>query len=115
MPSRTAQVYPQVQRHNLYTLTDSSECGSETEEVDPSKHLTPLEKLTVAMCKNENVMKELAVGRRVGFYKVRGQIGCGNFSKVKLAFHALTKGTLRPSYLLTEMQYNIRTYVFRGV
>ncbi|XP_056587120.1 serine/threonine-protein kinase NIM1 isoform X2 [Triplophysa dalaica] len=91
MPSRTTQVYPQVQRHSLYTLTDSSECGSETEEVDPSKHLTPLEKLTVEMCKNENVLKELALGRRVGFYKVRGQIGCGNFSKVKLAFHALTK------------------------
>lgn len=29
MPSRTTQVYPQVQRHSLYTLTDSSECGSD--------------------------------------------------------------------------------------
>uniref|UniRef100_A0A4W6E303 non-specific serine/threonine protein kinase n=1 Tax=Lates calcarifer TaxID=8187 RepID=A0A4W6E303_LATCA len=30
-------------------------------------------------------------GRRVGFYKVRGEIGYGTFSRVKMAFHALTK------------------------
>nr|XP_055036862.1 serine/threonine-protein kinase NIM1 [Misgurnus anguillicaudatus] len=91
MPSMASQVHPQVHRHSLYTLTDSSECGSEEEDVDPSHHLTPLEKLTLEMCNNKNVIKELTVGRRVGFYKVRGQIGCGNFSKVKLALHALTK------------------------
>ncbi|XP_068191699.1 serine/threonine-protein kinase NIM1 isoform X2 [Antennarius striatus] len=43
------------------------------------------------MCKDENTIKELIIGRRVGFYKVRGEIGCGTFSRVKLAFHALTK------------------------
>lgn len=93
MPASTIQVSPQVHRHDLYTLTDSSECGSEKEEEeDPSKRLTPLEKLTLEMCKDENTIKELTVGRRVGFYKVHGQIGCGNFSKVKLAIHTLTKG-----------------------
>uniref|UniRef100_A0A3Q3WLM4 non-specific serine/threonine protein kinase n=1 Tax=Mola mola TaxID=94237 RepID=A0A3Q3WLM4_MOLML len=53
--------------------------------------LTPLEKLTTDMCKDDNTIKELIIGRRVGFYKVRGEIGCGTFSRVKLAFHALTK------------------------
>ncbi|XP_051955453.1 serine/threonine-protein kinase NIM1-like [Xyrauchen texanus] len=91
MPTKESQVSPQVQRYNLYTLTDSSECGSEKEEVDLSNRLTPLEKLTLEMCNNENTIKEIAMGRRIGFYNVRGQIGCGNFSKVKLAFHALTK------------------------
>lgn len=33
------------------------------------------------------------MGRRIGFYKIRGEIGCGNFSHVKLGIHALTKGT----------------------
>uniref|UniRef100_A0A8C2WTQ7 non-specific serine/threonine protein kinase n=1 Tax=Cyclopterus lumpus TaxID=8103 RepID=A0A8C2WTQ7_CYCLU len=43
------------------------------------------------MCKDEKTIKDLIIGRRVGFYKVRGEIGCGTFSRVKLAFHALTK------------------------
>uniref|UniRef100_A0A667XFU7 non-specific serine/threonine protein kinase n=1 Tax=Myripristis murdjan TaxID=586833 RepID=A0A667XFU7_9TELE len=43
------------------------------------------------MCKDEKIIKELIIGRRVGFYKVRGEIGYGTFSRVKLAFHALTK------------------------
>lgn len=38
------------------------------------------------------MVRELTVGRRIGFYKIRGEIGCGNFSHVKLGIHALTKG-----------------------
>uniref|UniRef100_A0A3Q0RU11 non-specific serine/threonine protein kinase n=1 Tax=Amphilophus citrinellus TaxID=61819 RepID=A0A3Q0RU11_AMPCI len=68
--------------------TDSSEAGAEDGEAD---NLTPLEKLTRDMCKDEKTMKELIIGRRVGFYKVRGEIGHGTFSRVKLAFHALTR------------------------
>lgn len=79
-------------RHSLYSLTDSSGCWAEDEESDPPLRPTPLEKLTTDMCKDEKTIKELIVGRRVGFYKVRGEIGCGTFSRVKLAFHALTKG-----------------------
>ena len=56
------------------------------------KHLTPLERLSMNMCHDQKTVKELLVGSRVGFYLVRGQIGYGSFSKVKLAFHALTKG-----------------------
>uniref|UniRef100_A0A4W4GX90 non-specific serine/threonine protein kinase n=1 Tax=Electrophorus electricus TaxID=8005 RepID=A0A4W4GX90_ELEEL len=43
------------------------------------------------MCQDESVVRELAVGRRIGLYKVRGEIGCGNFSQVKLGIHALTR------------------------
>ncbi|GLD56726.1 serine/threonine-protein kinase NIM1-like protein [Lates japonicus] len=48
--------------------------------------LTPLQKLTTDMCKDEKTIKELIIGRRVGFYKVRGEIGYGTFSRVKMAF-----------------------------
>lgn len=41
---------------------------------------------------DHRVVRELTVGRRIGFYKIRGEIGCGNFSHVKLGIHALTKG-----------------------
>ncbi|KAM4528374.1 serine/threonine-protein kinase NIM1 [Odontesthes bonariensis] len=75
--------------HSSYSLTDSSDGGPEDE--DPAVHLTPLQKLTSDMCKDEKTIKELIIGRRVGFYKVRGEIGFGTFSRVKLAFNALTK------------------------
>lgn len=100
---------PQVPRHSLYSLSDSSDCGPEKEEEeDPPKRLTPLEKLTRDMCHDENTIKELTVGRRVGFYKVRGEIGCGNFSKVKLAFHALTKDKVAIK-VMDKMRLDLQT------
>lgn len=92
MPGSHYQVPSSKFHHSTYSLTDSSENGPEDEEADSSPRLTPLQKLTTSMCKDENTIKELIIGRRVGFYKVRGEIGCGTFSRVKLAFHALTKG-----------------------
>ncbi|XP_034048212.1 serine/threonine-protein kinase NIM1 [Thalassophryne amazonica] len=77
--------------HSVYSLTDSSDTSPEDEEPEDSLPLTPLQKLTVDMCKDEKTIKELVIGRRLGFYKVRGEIGYGTFSRVKLAFHALTK------------------------
>ncbi|XP_010741095.2 serine/threonine-protein kinase NIM1 isoform X1 [Larimichthys crocea] len=92
MPGGHCQVRSPKPRHSIYSLTDSSDVGPEEEEVDDvMPRLTPLEKLTTDMCKDETTIKELIIGRRVGFYKVRGEIGCGTFSRVKLAFHALTK------------------------
>ncbi|KAF3702309.1 Serine/threonine-protein kinase NIM1 [Channa argus] len=81
----------QVFQHSVYSLTDSSEAGPEDEEADTTVRLTPLQKLTTEMCKDEKTIKDLMIGRRVGFYKVRGEIGYGTFSRVKLAFNALTK------------------------
>uniref|UniRef100_A0A673JG42 non-specific serine/threonine protein kinase n=1 Tax=Sinocyclocheilus rhinocerous TaxID=307959 RepID=A0A673JG42_9TELE len=54
------------------------------------------------MCNDEDIIKELTVGRRVGFYKVRGQIGCGNFSKVKLAIHVAIK-------IMDKMRLDLQT------
>nr|XP_001337548.3 serine/threonine-protein kinase NIM1-like [Danio rerio]XP_021324738.1 serine/threonine-protein kinase NIM1-like [Danio rerio] len=109
MPEKARQRPTQVYQHYLYTVTDSSECSSEKEEdEEPSKRLTPLEKLTLEMCKDENTVKELTVGKRVGFYKVRGQIGCGNFSKVKLATHALTKDKVAVK-IMDKMRLDVQT------
>ncbi|KAK7895411.1 hypothetical protein WMY93_020736 [Mugilogobius chulae] len=80
--------------HSRYSLTDTSEEGplEEDEEEEPKKKVTtPLQRLTTDMCRDERTIKELVIGRRVGFYKVRGEIGYGTFSRVKLGFHALTK------------------------
>ncbi|XP_060935753.1 serine/threonine-protein kinase NIM1 [Limanda limanda] len=77
--------------HCQYSLTDSSFAESEDEEAETPPPRTPLQKLTTDMCKDKKTIKELTIGRRVGFYKVRGEIGCGTFSRVKMAFHALAK------------------------
>lgn len=79
--------------HSRYSLTETSDEGPEEEDDDeePPPKATPLQQLTSDMCRDERTIKELIIGRRVGFYKVRGEIGYGTFSRVKLAFHALTK------------------------
>ncbi|XP_040054156.2 serine/threonine-protein kinase NIM1 [Gasterosteus aculeatus] len=88
MPGGEYEVEPTKRHHSLHSLSESSETGPDDEGPPP---LTPLQKLTADMCKDEKTIKDLIVGRRVGFYKVRGEIGCGTFSRVKLGFHALTK------------------------
>ncbi|XP_061117934.1 serine/threonine-protein kinase NIM1-like [Conger conger] len=55
----------------------------------PPRPLTPLQQLNLALCE-ETMLREVAVGRRLGLYKVRGEIGRGSFSRVKLGLHALT-------------------------
>ncbi|XP_042311425.1 serine/threonine-protein kinase NIM1 isoform X1 [Sceloporus undulatus] len=55
------------------------------------RRLTPFEKLTLDMSRDEKVVKELTLGKRIGFYRIRGEIGSGNFSQVKLGIHSLTK------------------------
>ena len=41
---------------------------------------------------DEDSQRELNMGKRIGFYKLKSDLGTGNFSKVKLATHQLTKG-----------------------
>uniref|UniRef100_A0A1A8IXR7 non-specific serine/threonine protein kinase n=3 Tax=Nothobranchius TaxID=28779 RepID=A0A1A8IXR7_NOTKU len=52
---------------------------------------TPFERIIYDMAHNERIINDLMLGRRVGFYELRGEIGHGNFSTVKLGVHALTK------------------------
>uniref|UniRef100_A0A8C6UWG0 Serine/threonine-protein kinase NIM1 n=1 Tax=Neogobius melanostomus TaxID=47308 RepID=A0A8C6UWG0_9GOBI len=40
---------------------------------------------------SERVMEEVTFGRRVGLYELRGEIGAGNFSSVRLGVHVVTK------------------------
>ena len=54
--------------------------------------MTIYERLRWAHENDHNSQKELALGRRIGFYKFKSELGSGNFSKVKLAIHQLTKG-----------------------
>lgn len=68
-----------------------TECSQEEAE-GQARQLTPFEKLTRDMSQDEKVVREITLGKRIGFYRIRGEIGSGNFSQVKLGIHSLTKG-----------------------
>lgn len=51
---------------------------------------------------DQKVNQEVRLGKRVGFYKLKGHLGTGNFSKVKLGVHLLTTG--KKSSLLRLVQ-----------
>jgi serine/threonine-protein kinase NIM1 len=38
-----------------------------------------------------NCQKEIALGKRIGFYRLGKELGSGNFSKVRLGVHVLTR------------------------
>uniref|UniRef100_A0A3P9HPE2 Serine/threonine-protein kinase NIM1 n=1 Tax=Oryzias latipes TaxID=8090 RepID=A0A3P9HPE2_ORYLA len=73
-------------------LSPSSAAGAVPQLTEAERlKQTPLERVIYDMAHNDRVVNELILGRRVSFYELRGEIGQGNFSTVKLGIHALTK------------------------
>ncbi|CAB1324474.1 unnamed protein product [Coregonus sp. 'balchen'] len=62
-------------------------------ELTPEQRMrqTPFERMLYDMNHDQRVVNDLILGRRISFYELRGEIGCGNFSNVRLGIHALTK------------------------
>ncbi|GAA6100065.1 serine/threonine-protein kinase NIM1 [Tachysurus ichikawai] len=52
---------------------------------------TAFERVVYDMSHNESVISDIILGKRIAFYELRGEIGTGNFSQVRLGVHALTK------------------------
>lgn len=86
-------VHPHCARRDSGESGCQPEGDPEAEEGQP-RQLTPFEKLTQDMCQDEKVLREITLGKRVGFYRIRGDLGSGNFSQVKLGIHSLTKGRI---------------------
>ncbi|CAM1329091.1 NIM1K (predicted) [Pycnogonum litorale] len=73
----------------LKELRDSdSNDYSRSQEINQA---TPLERLQIGLKTDPEWIKELDSGKRIGFYKIRGSLGSGNFSRVNMAVHCLTK------------------------
>ncbi|KAL6104038.1 uncharacterized protein ACO6RY_13854 [Pungitius sinensis] len=58
---------------------------------EESKQLTAFGKAFHDLTHSERAINDLTFGRRVGLYELRGEIGSGNFSQVRLGIHDLTK------------------------
>ncbi|XP_046842784.1 serine/threonine-protein kinase NIM1-like isoform X2 [Xenia sp. Carnegie-2017] len=52
---------------------------------------TPYEKVCDNINNDEGYAQDLAQGKRIGFYSLREDLGSGNFSRVKMGVHTLTK------------------------
>ncbi|XP_025111057.1 serine/threonine-protein kinase NIM1-like isoform X2 [Pomacea canaliculata] len=76
--------------HNPTSTSEMSE-PTPTETQRWERRLTPYEKLSLDLTQDQQIMKEITLGRRIGFYRIRGELGSGNFSQVKLGIHVLTK------------------------
>jgi serine/threonine-protein kinase NIM1 len=61
---------------------------------------TPYQQLLHSLHHDQRWLTEVNLGKRVGFYRFRGELGSGNFSQVKMAIHQLTKGKTKIEYVL---------------
>ncbi|GFQ79063.1 hypothetical protein TNCT_113631 [Trichonephila clavata] len=62
---------------------------------EKDKHLdllTPYQKIVHKLQTDEKWRQDIIQGKRIGLYRLKEELGTGNFSQVKAATHALTKG-----------------------
>jgi len=62
--------------------------GSNRQDISISAY----EQALLDLAHDKKLERDLAVGRQIGFYRIRGELGSGNFSQVKLGIHILTRG-----------------------
>lgn len=77
--------------HEMASNEMLEEIPEEEEKSSTSVELTPYEKLLNAV-HDQKLVHDIALEKRVGLYRFLGDIGRGNFSRVKKAVHLLTKG-----------------------
>ena len=77
--------------------------GGDGGEPVKQRRLTAYERLSYDLSNDQKCIKEITLGKRIGFYRIRGELGTGNFSQVKLGIHALTKGEHRSLFLLSGL------------
>ena len=65
------------------TIQEELSVEKEQDENNPTlrRRLTPFERLSNDLSNDQKVMKEITLGKRIGFYRIRGEIGTGNFSQ----------------------------------
>lgn len=78
-------------RQQLLQREKKKDISTTVQDVIASPPRTAYERLTYALQHEPRYAEEVALGRRVGAYKFIKDIGRGNFSKVKLAAHQLTR------------------------
>ncbi|XP_015923290.1 serine/threonine-protein kinase NIM1 isoform X2 [Parasteatoda tepidariorum] len=65
--------------------------SNEDEKEETCDSLSPYQKVVNKLQTDERWHKEISLGRRIGFYRIKEELGTGNFSQVRAAIHALTR------------------------
>ncbi|KAH8376965.1 hypothetical protein KR093_002361 [Drosophila rubida] len=87
----SATVKPSPQTQTPTTTTTTSTPLPPLTICQPPAPTPPYQRLTKALQCDPRCGHEVTIGRRIGLYRFCGDIGRGNFSKVKLAVHQLTR------------------------
>ncbi|XP_017574021.1 serine/threonine-protein kinase NIM1 [Pygocentrus nattereri] len=94
MPSHCRELVPQLAWQEEARVKEIGRRESLEPAEDPSElesKRTAFEQAVHDLTHSERVINDLTFGRRISFYELRGEIGSGNFSQVKLGIHVLTK------------------------
>lgn len=88
--------------HGTSRAESTPNTSEDAKRVDKVKERRPTayERLSLDLTNDERCLKEITLGKRIGFYRIRGELGTGNFSQVKMGIHALTKGMYLLSLLM---------------
>ncbi|XP_039984997.1 serine/threonine-protein kinase NIM1 [Xiphias gladius] len=89
--SKKSKDEPQTVQKTARPLASAAVCALPQLTEAERMRQSPFERIVYDMAHNEKIINDLMLGRRVGFYELRGEIGRGNFSTVRLGIHALTK------------------------
>lgn len=98
MPSHHKELVPQLAWMEVDKTTEEKKrvqtLNRNLSVVSPEVSLkqTPFERAVYDLGHKEKLVDDITFGKRIGFYELRGEIGSGNFSQVKLGIHDLTKG-----------------------
>lgn len=109
MPSHHKELMPQPAWMEIdkskEEKTSSQALDRKPAAVNPevSVKQTPFARAVYDLGHKEKLVNDLTFGKRIGFYELRGEIGNGNFSQVKLGIHDLTNGE-RHRVLLYSVQ-----------
>ncbi|KAK2900418.1 hypothetical protein Q8A67_008533 [Cirrhinus molitorella] len=97
MPSHHKELVPQLAWMEVDKTSEEKRKGQalnrKSAVVCPEVSLkqTPFERAAYDLGHQEKLVNDITFGKRIGFYELRGEIGSGNFSQVKLGIHDLTK------------------------
>ncbi|KAF1767253.1 hypothetical protein GCK72_007212 [Caenorhabditis remanei] len=83
--------YPSHHHHEAFNRTVSAVSLPVGKQLKDMSDKTQYERAIEQLNNDPMVHKEVALGRRIGFYRLGKELGAGNFSKVKLGVHQLTK------------------------
>ncbi|EPB76936.1 hypothetical protein ANCCEY_03972 [Ancylostoma ceylanicum] len=78
-------------REDTFSRTVSAQSLPVNDRLEELSQMTMYDRTLHMLAVDPIYQKEVALGKRIGFYRLGKELGAGNFSKVKLGIHVLTK------------------------